>query len=373
MVTSAPMVESTATARVIRLPGPTVVPVSVVCGPISAPAATRESVQVDPRPQRDVGLELDVGVDPGGLRVDDGDPGPHVRLEQAGVEDPVRGGELDPVVDAGRLVGRGDHRRDRVAGVAEDADDVGQVLLALRVVGRELPDGLAQQRVVERVDAGRDLADGQLVRGGVLVFDDPFDRAVGAAEHPAVAGRVGDHAGEQRGRRRGAGVLAHEGRERLRREQRGIPRDHDDDAGRVRGHRLERQPDRVPGAVLLGLHHRHSLRGDLGQVLGDLVAPVADDGHGLRRAQRGPRGEDVTEHRAAGEAVQHLGRPRLHPGALAGSEDHHGDRGGGIVRHGGGAPFSRLLAGGLGLEPRLQGSKGLRAADYPIPQRPPPA
>src|SRR5439155_18122227 len=27
------------------------------------------------------------------------------------------------------------------------------------------------------------------------------------------------------------------------------------------------------------------------------------------------------------------------------------------------------MAGGLGLEPRLQGSKGLRAADYPIPHR----
>src|SRR4051794_28883530 len=32
-----------------------------------------------------------------------------------------------------------------------------------------------------------------------------------------------------------------------------------------------------------------------------------------------------------------------------------------------------MLAGGLGLEPRLQGSKGLRAADYPIPHRARPA
>src|SRR3954454_2166045 len=34
---------------------------------------------------------------------------------------------------------------------------------------------------------------------------------------------------------------------------------------------------------------------------------------------------------------------------------------------------SSTLAGGLGLEPRLQGSKGLRAADYPIPHRARPA
>jgi hypothetical protein len=37
------------------------------------------------------------------------------------------------------------------------------------------------------------------------------------------------------------------------------------------------------------------------------------------------------------------------------------------MRKGRSGRLIRPTAGGLGLEPRLQGSKGLRAADYPIP------
>jgi hypothetical protein len=52
------------------------------------------------------------------------------------------------------------------------ADDVGEVLLALRVVGRQGAQRLDEGCGVERVDARRDLAHraGRLV--GVLVLDD---------------------------------------------------------------------------------------------------------------------------------------------------------------------------------------------------------
>ena len=94
-----------------------------------------------------------------------------------------------------------------------------------------------------------------------------------------------------------------------------------------------------------------------------------------RRCRRRGGGQHVAEQRAAGEAVQHLGQGRRpHPGALAGGEDDDRER---SVRSRGEHLSRRAaasgLAGGLGLEPRLHGSKGRRAADYPIPQVPPAA
>ena len=77
-------------------------------------------------------------------------------------------GEVDPVVDPHR------HREvvgevggDRVAGLAQGREDVGQVVLALGVVVGEAGEGGGQRRRVEGVGAGVDLADRQLLGVGV--------------------------------------------------------------------------------------------------------------------------------------------------------------------------------------------------------------
>ena len=62
-------------------------------------------------------------------------------------------GELYPVVDAGRLARRRDRGAPPAARRYQDRDDVGQVLLALELSVRQPPDRVAQQRVVEGVDA----------------------------------------------------------------------------------------------------------------------------------------------------------------------------------------------------------------------------
>jgi len=90
-----------------------------------------------PRFDPHVGSELDVGVDPGRLRVDDGHPGEHVALvdELARLalgDKRGRRGELMPRVDVGvaRTVGG-----DAEAGGAHRRQDVTEeVLLALGVV-----------------------------------------------------------------------------------------------------------------------------------------------------------------------------------------------------------------------------------------------
>ena len=89
-------------------------------------------------------------------RVDDGDARALVLLDDAVAQQPAGLRQLHAVVDAHRLVGvGGDVRAHDEAGRAVQPDDVGEVLLALRVVGRQPAERLAQVRGVEGVDAGR--------------------------------------------------------------------------------------------------------------------------------------------------------------------------------------------------------------------------
>ena len=78
----------------------------------------------------------------------------------------------------------------------------------------------------------------------------------------------------------------------------------------------------MPGAELFGLQHRlDAVRRD-GSL--DLRAPRPrhdDDPRGVERAERV---DQVQQHRAAGDRVEDLVQVRLHPRALAGSEDDHG-------------------------------------------------
>ena len=112
-------------------------------------------------------------------------------------EVPARRGELGRAVDAGDLSRiRGGDEPDHAAGGPREAEDVGQVVLALRVL-RVRPSAAARSsaRALEDVDAGVDLADRarRLVR--VLFLDDPEQAALGVAHDAAEPCRV-------RGRRR---------------------------------------------------------------------------------------------------------------------------------------------------------------------------
>ena len=76
--------------------------------------------------------------------------------------------QLGPVVDPdrfGRVVALEGH--DLVAGVVQHRDHVGQVVLALGVLGGEPAQGRGEQAAPEAVDRGADLVDVALGLGGV--------------------------------------------------------------------------------------------------------------------------------------------------------------------------------------------------------------
>src|SRR5690606_28104384 len=131
----------------------------------------------------------DLHIDPGGGRVDDGGTPAHGGLHGATVEFSAGLGELVPVIDTGEFarIG-GDVSADRVALAAGDAEDIGEVELALRVVGLQLGEGGPQDGRVEGEHTGVDLGDGALLIGGVLLLDNRGDLTVGVADDAAVTG-----------------------------------------------------------------------------------------------------------------------------------------------------------------------------------------
>ena len=121
-------------------------------------------------------------------------------------------GELGAVVDAVGLVGVvGHHAHDPVAGLGQHLHDVGEVVLALGVVGLHHAQRRRQQAAAEAEDARVDLVDLELVGGGVAVLDDAGDAVVLAHAHDAaVAGGVVEPGGEDGARGAGVAVLGHQ-------------------------------------------------------------------------------------------------------------------------------------------------------------------
>ncbi|MPM41228.1 hypothetical protein SDC9_87878 [bioreactor metagenome] len=272
--------------------------------------------------QGDVGGDVDGVLDPGGGRVDDGDTGEHPLLPDPPVHLGAHPGQLEAVVDPlGLPQVLGDVRPDAAPDGVGVGDHIGEVELALRVVGAETGQAVVQDVGVEDVDAGVDLGDRPLRLRGVLVLDDAGDPGVAAADDPAVAGRVGHVRGQHGDRVPGAAVVLDHGAQRLAAEQGDVAVRDDDDAADL-PQRRQAAHHRVTGALLLLLHRGQHRRGDLAQVRLDLFALVAHhDDQVLRRHLFG--GVDRPgQHRAAGDLVQHLGPGRLHPGPGTGGEHH---------------------------------------------------
>jgi hypothetical protein len=83
--------------------------------------------------------------------------------------------------------------------------------------------------------------------------------------------------------------------QRLGLQQRRVAGQHHHRARGVGRHRVERNPNRVAGAVLLLLHDGLGVRRDVSQMRGDLVAGVPDDDDRAGGVERGGRGQDVAD------------------------------------------------------------------------------
>jgi hypothetical protein len=186
----------------------------------------------------------------------------------------------------------------------------------------------AEELVVEREDAGVDLPDRALLVARVLLLDDRQHVAVVVADDPAVALRLVDDPGQDADRGLRRLVLAGEPPQRAALEERRVAvRDQDGAADRrdlLLVERVERDPYGVAGAELLVLDGEHRLRQALEDVRADLLALVADDRADPGRLEVADRREDMPDHAAAADLVQHLHRLGLHPGAAARGQDDDG-------------------------------------------------
>src|SRR5947209_5551530 len=181
--------------------------------------AAQEAGGLDDR----VAPQLDVDLDHRAPGVDDGHPGGHVALVDAALGELADLGQRDAVVDA-----EGERRVvDLVRGgglavAAHDDQGVGEVVLALDVVGAHLGQSVEHGPALEGVDAGVDLFYGELPLAGIprrLGLHHPLDRSVGGAHHASVAGGVVELHGGHRGRGAARLVALGQSLDRLRSEE----------------------------------------------------------------------------------------------------------------------------------------------------------
>jgi len=107
---------------------------------------------------------------------------------------------------------------------------------------------------------------------------------------------------------------------RLGPEQRGV-RVGDHDGAVDQAQRLDHRADRVPGTALALLHDDRRVGRVLRELGSDLAAGMADHHDQARGLELARRGQDVPQHRAAADRVQHLRGAGLHPRALTRRKD----------------------------------------------------
>ena len=173
------------------------------------------------------------------------------RLEDAAASLGLDRGEVGAVVDPHR------HREvvgevggDRVPGLAQGRQHVGQVVLTLGVVVGEAGEGRGERRGLEGVGAGVDLADRQLLGGGVaggLRLDHPLDLARGGADDAAVGAGLVELDRQHRRRGAGGGVGLEQAGDRRGGDQRHVAGEDEDGLGLL--DQRQRRAHRPAGAV----------------------------------------------------------------------------------------------------------------------------
>ena len=277
-----------------------------------------------------VGGDGDGGVDDAGFGAEDGDAVCH---------EAVGGGEAHGGVEVHHL-GDGVGTEDLVDAVGFDGYDafavgyehggyVGEVELAVGVVGVECVEFGEELGGFEAVDAGVDLGRGELAGGEGFLLDDGCDLGAGGsgAEDSAVAGGVGGDGGEDgHGGTLGEVEVADGGD--------GFGADEGDVAGED-----EKMPGkRIAGDGEVGLDHLEGVAGaaldfledeaDAGLLDGgaDAVGFVADDAVDVVGRNDGlGGGDDVEEEGAAADLVEDFGAFAFEPRALACGHDGDGE------------------------------------------------
>ena len=261
-------------------------------------------------------------IDGDGFRLLNGDARQHQLLHFSLAKDFVHFGQFHAGVDAqqfGRI--RHFHGGDRVAGAAQDLNDVGQVIFVRGIVGTDFDQMLPQQIGTETIDAGVDEWDGELRGRGCLVFNNRSHIALFAENDAAVAGRVRQARGDQGGcgiaRRLAADQLLQSGGGK----QRAVAIEHHDESG-LGSERVAAGEQGMSSALLLGLIDKM----DAGrrQKRPYLISLMPHhDGGVARRRDDASRLDYMLDQRHPAGAMQHFRALGFHAGAKPGGQDHH--------------------------------------------------
>lgn len=269
--------------------------------------------------------------------------------------------ELRAIVDAVHHRGVRRDGDDALTTLRREADDVRQVVLALRVVRLQRRERVFQELHARGVDAGVPLFDRALLVGPeVLLLADLEDPSLRVTHHAPVAERIVRRARRDRDRR---GSIARAGGRVVERgrhccdvgggEQRHVAIE-DEDALGVLAHRVKTRSCGIAGPALLlldrGLHAGSPRFGDVGgagseglrEIRFEAFSTVANhhDDFSTTCLEGGAYG--VVDEWTASDGVEHLRQGALHPGALTGSQDER-SRLLEPFRHG--APFAEVMSG----------------------------
>ena len=269
----------------------------------------------DVRLDRHVAAELRVRAEMNRVRRDQCRARAHRGFPEPALRHGFDGGELDAVVDALHLVLGGGAMHGLETALAGAGDDVGQVIFLLGVLIADRVEQFERTRAVERHQAGVAERRGALGLAGVLVLADRHELAAGAGEEPAVAVRIGGLEAQGRHRRaiRDGGAQAREG---LGPDQRRIG-EGDQDIVVAALDRRTCGEHGVSGAEAIGLHEHFGRWRELTCNSGHIVPPRPDDQRDGVGAGGLNGGDDMRDHGAACDLMQHLRPRRTHPRALA--------------------------------------------------------
>ncbi len=169
----------------------------------------------------------------------------------------------------------------------EAFDHVGEIELALRIIGVEVVECWGEQVALEGIDAGTHFLDIKLFRGRVALLNDSHHPVIASSNDPSVSGGVSAQTGQER---RGI-VVGHMGGDQLvegvSSEERSVTGDdHDDRVVGVVTRIEDAHPagGGVAGAVLfvlMGEDHIGPLGGTGCDLAGYPIGLVANDHHGL--------------------------------------------------------------------------------------------
>ena len=258
-------------------------------------------------------VELAAHVDPVGVEQRDA-----LLHEQQGVAVLVQAlqfGQLHLAVHAEHFPGSiGLRRRHRHAFVDRQPHDVGEVVLALRVVvvqGRQP----AQQRRGRRDHETRvDLGQGALLIGSIPFLDDALDAPFLVAHDAAIAARFFEVFRQDAKAGTGQPDQARQGR---RADQRNVAVEHQ--RRRIRIEESQCLQDGVSGTQLRLLPDPDEVIGI--ECLAHRLAAVSIHDADATRSQLARRVQHMGQQRTAAQTVQHLGQVGAHALALAGGED----------------------------------------------------